>query len=298
MYTVYYKVEGDANHNAFEAQTVSVTIATNKSDLNEAITEAEAYYESIKDSNPDAAATLKDAIDAAKAVKDNADATQSDVDSATQTLTDAVAAAKADVAKKRVSITIPAKSYVTRIDADKRQIETAVSGVSLYTVKSVTDSEVELTAELSVVKAEMPYLIYNDNDEEVTISIIVSTEDADGVEYASDKFKGTLVDKTFTDEDMQAADHYVLSNGHDFVWVKDAGTLAAGKCWIELVPASEAHARALSIVFEGGLTPTGINAVSSAAANMDGEWYDLSGRRVAQPTKGIYVKNGRKVIVK
>ena len=27
-------------------------------------------------------------------------------------------------------------------------------------------------------------------------------------------------------------------------------------------------------------------------------YYDLSGRRVAQPTKGIYVKNGKKVFVK
>jgi len=103
------------------------------------------------------------------------------------------------------------------------------------------------------------------------------------------------VDKTFTDEDMQGADHYVLS-GQNFVWVKDAGTLAAGKCWIELIPASEAHARRLSIVHEG--ETTGINAVSSAAAKMDGEWYSLDGRRVAQPTKGIYVKNGRKVVVK
>ena len=42
----------------------------------------------------------------------------------------------------------------------------------------------------------------------------------------------------------------------------------------------------------------GINAVIAAADKMDGEWYDLSGRRVAQPAKGIYVKNGRKVIVK
>jgi len=200
------------------------------------------------------------------------------------------------VALKRITLTIPAKSYMARIDADKRQIEVAVDGVSLYTVKNVTNTEVELTAELNVVAAEMPYFIYNDNDEEVTVSIVVSSEEADAVQYDSDHFKGTLVDKTFTDEDMQAADHYVLS-GQNFVWVKDAGTLAAGKCWIELVPASEAHARRLSIVHEGGTTPTGINAVSSAA-QMEGEWYDLSGRRVALPTKGIYVKNGKKIIVK
>ena len=295
-YTVTYKVEGDANHNAFAAQTVNVTIATNKTALNNAITEAEAYYNSISESNPDAAAALQAAIDAAKAVQDNADATQSEIETAAQTLNEAVDAAKADVALKRITLTIPAKSYMARIDADKRQIENAVAGVSLYSVKNVTNTEVELTGELSVIAAEMPYFIYNDNDTEVEVSIVVSSEDADNVDYDSDHFKGTLVDKTFTDEDMEEADHYVLSNGHDFVWVKDAGTLAAGKCWIELVPQSAAHARALSIVFEG--ETTGINTVSSSADKMDGEWYDLSGRRVAQPAKGIYVKNGKKVIVK
>ena len=297
-YTVTYKVEGDDNHNAYAAQTLNVTIATNKTALNNAITDAEAYYNSIKDSNPDAAATLLEAINAAKEVQGNADATQTEIETATTTLNGAVSAAQADVALKRVTIVIPAKSYMARIDADKRQIETAVAGVSLYSVKSVTDSEVELTAALSVVAAEMPYLIYNDNDEEKTISIVVSSEDADAVEYDSEHFKGTLTDKTFTDEDMAAADHYVLQN-NNFVWVKDAGTLAAGKCWIELIPASEAHARKLAIVNEGGLTPTGINAVSSSA-NMDGNWYDLSGRPLnGKPTKaGVYVKNGKKVVIK
>ena len=142
------------------------------------------------------------------------------------------------MALKRVTIVIPAKSYVARVDADKRQIETAVAGVSLYTVASVTNSEVVLTSALTVVDAEMPYLIYNDNDEEKTISIVVSAEDADAVEYDSEHFKGTLEAKTFTAADMAAADHYVLRNGHDFVWVKDAGTLAAGKCWIELSKAA------------------------------------------------------------
>ena len=295
-YTVTYKVEGDDNHNAYAAQTLNVTIATNKTALNTAITEAEAYYNSIKDSNPAAAATLLDAINAAKTVKDNADATQSEIETAAQTLTDALNAAKADVALKRITLTIPAKSYMARIDADKRQIETAVAGVKLYSVKSVTNTEVELTAELSVIAAEMPYFIYNDNDTEVEVSIIVSSNDPDNVAYDSEHFKGTLVDKTFTDEDMEEADHYVLSGGSSFVWVKDAGTLSAGKCWIELIPTSAAHARRLSIVHEG--TTTGINAVSSSADKMDGEWYDLSGRRVAQPAKGIYVKNGKKVIVK
>ena len=142
------------------------------------------------------------------------------------------------MALKRVTIVIPAKSYVARVDADKRQIENAVDGVNLYTVANVTNSEVVLTSALNVVDAEMPYLIYNNNDEEKTISIVVSSSDPDNVQYDSEHFKGTLEAKTFTAADMAAADHYVLSNGHDFVWVKDAGTLAAGKCWIELSKAA------------------------------------------------------------
>ena len=183
---------------------------------------------------------------------------------------------------------------MTRIDADKRQIETAVSGVSLYSVASVTNKEVVLTAALNVVAAEMPFLIYNNNDEAKTVNIILSTGDADAVTYDSNHFKGTLTAKTFSAADMQAADHYVLSIGHSFVWVKDAGTLAANKCWIELAKA--AGASSLSIVPEND----GFTGISLTQALSEGEGvcYDLSGRRVAKPAKGLYIVNGKKIVVK
>ena len=265
-----------------------------KTALDDAITEAENYYNSISESNPEAAAVLQTAINTAKGVQGNADATQEQVDAALAALTAASNAAKAEVALKRITLTIPAKSYMARIDADKRQIETAVEGVKLYSVKSVSNTEVELTGGLSVIAAEMPYFIYNDNDTEVEVNIVVSSEDANNVQYDSEHFKGTLVDKTFTDEDMQEADHYVLT-GKNFVWVKDAGTLAAGKCWIELIPTLTTNARALSIVAEGA---TGISAAKTAADNMDGFVYDLQGRRIVKPTKGVVIINGKKVLIK
>jgi hypothetical protein len=43
--------------------------------------------------------------------------------------------------------------------------------------------------------------------------------------------------------------------------------------------------------------PTGISNVSSATKN-DGNIYDLQGRRVTKPTKGLFVVNGKKVVVK
>jgi hypothetical protein len=49
--------------------------------------------------------------------------------------------------------------------------------------------------------------------------------------------------------------------------------------------------------FGGDDNTTGI-ALPEAEV-IDGEIYDLSGRRVAsQPQKGIYVKNGKKVVIK
>lgn len=44
---------------------------------------------------------------------------------------------------------------------------------------------------------------------------------------------------------------------------------------------------------------TGINAVNGSEFMVnDSEIYDLQGRRVAQPAKGLYIVNGKKVVIK
>ena len=47
----------------------------------------------------------------------------------------------------------------------------------------------------------------------------------------------------------------------------------------------------------GGET-TGINAVNGEGFTVNGSVYDLQGRRVAQPTKGLYIVNGKKYVIK
>ena len=54
-------------------------------------------------------------------------------------------------------------------------------------------------------------------------------------------------------------------------------------------------ARSLSLVFDD--ESTGINEVKSAASVAEG-YYNLAGQRIAQPTKGLYIVNGKKVIIK
>ena len=42
--------------------------------------------------------------------------------------------------------------------------------------------------------------------------------------------------------------------------------------------------------------PSSINNIENK--DVDNNYYDLAGRKVAKPTKGIYVKNNKKVVVK
>ena len=45
-------------------------------------------------------------------------------------------------------------------------------------------------------------------------------------------------------------------------------------------------------------TPTGIQSIKVFASETDGAIYNLSGQRVSSPSKGIYIQNGKKIILK
>ncbi len=90
-----------------------------------------------------------------------------------------------------------------------------------------------------------------------------------------------------------AGTYYTLAvNGGNPVFKKSTGgTLAAGKAYLVL----PTTAPELNVNF--GET-TGINEVRGQMEEVRGEHYNLAGQRVAQPTKGLYIVNGKKVILK
>ena len=74
--------------------------------------------------------------------------------------------------------------------------------------------------------------------------------------------------------------------------MKSALSVPANKCWLEVV---NSNARAISILFTG--ETTGIATATRTEAT--GDLYDLNGRKVLNPTrKGIYIQNGKKVVIK
>lgn len=76
-------------------------------------------------------------------------------------------------------------------------------------------------------------------------------------------------------------------------------TSAAGKAYLELTAAqAPAAAARISMVFNDGSETTGISTAEVSPARENNVWYTLQGVRVAQPTRGIYVRNGKKIIIK
>ena len=187
-------------------------------------------------------------------------------------------------------VTVPAGEYVTYYKDEALYVED--ENAQLYTITAVSGTTATAT-ELTVAPANTPLLVKNNAAETKTILLIPTTTDTpDNVEVYSG-FKGTLeATQIAGSTDTQA--NYVCT-GKQFTWVKDAGTIAANRCWLELV--SSTGAPVLDIVFDGNAT--GIETTKFTDDANDA-WYDLNGRRLqAKPTtKGVYILNGRKVVVK
>ncbi len=89
---------------------------------------------------------------------------------------------------------------------------------------------------------------------------------------------------------------YVLSKKNDvvgFYKLSSTGTIGANKAY--LIYSGSSAPSFLNFV-EG--SATGIEMPKAETTNNDAEVYDLQGRRVVNPTKGLYIVNGKKVVIK
>ena len=182
-----------------------------------------------------------------------------------------------------VDITVPAGELVTYYSDET--LYTEEEDAVIYTITDVSGTEATAT-ELTIVPANTPFLVKNTADERKTFLFIVTDGDNLAVNYYPG-FTGTL-NATTIDASTDDQTNYAF-NGKEFVYVKNAINIGANKAWLEV---ANANARALTIVFGDA---TGIKNVND---NDNVNWYDLQGRRVQKPTKGVFIRNGKKVVVK
>ena len=155
---------------------------------------------------------------------------------------------------------------------------TEVSGLKAYVATAASASAVTIE-EVTAVPAGTPLVLIGTAGTEYTVPVAATASAP-----AKNLLKAGGV--TLTGDGTE----YILNGGK--FYQANAGELAAGKAYLKVETSS---ARELDILF-GGET-TGIQD-NNRETITDNRFYDLQGRRVAQPQKGLYVVNGKKVIVK
>ncbi|MCH5306474.1 MAG: hypothetical protein J1E37_00235 [Prevotella sp.] len=176
-------------------------------------------------------------------------------------------------------------SYTTTSALDFSESE-----AKAYIVTSTSETSATLT-EVTKVPANTGIIVMGTKGETITVPFIEVDDDLDDV--SENKLEAVLTDKKVEDNEA-----YALSKTDGkFHPVQEGVTIPAGKAYL---PANlfTSNAREISLIIgdaEGGTT--GISAVvnKETANNV---FYNLAGQRVAQPTKGLYIVNGKKVMIK
>ena len=113
---------------------------------------------------------------------------------------------------------------------------------------------------------------------------------------------GSQSSATTTAWGTESSDYYYYklakddTNGLGWYWGASEGaafTSTAHKAWLLISKSS--GARSFISLFDD--ETTGVETVNREPLTVN-QYYDLQGRRVAQPTKGLYIVNGKKVIIK
>ena len=180
---------------------------------------------------------------------------------------------------------------------------TIPTGASCYTLTHTDGtSVVTATPVATTLSANTPVLVNATGSAEGTNYKFVSTATSgDAATGSSDQTSGALTgvfsDKTFGTEITSYDNIYILNKIDDSVGFYKAasGKMGANRAYLTAtnVPAG---AR-LGIVFDDDET-TGIENLTPTLSKGNGAYYNLSGRRVAQPTRGLYIMNGKKVVIK
>ena len=116
--------------------------------------------------------------------------------------------------------------------------------------------------------------------------------------YYENMFVGTLKAITINETEGEYTNYY-LSNGTSGVgFYKVDGTqkIGANRAYLPLLKGM-VLAGTRFIGFEFGDGTTSVKEVKSGEVKGE-KWYTLQGQRVAKPAKGLYIKNGKKVIVR
>ena len=187
-------------------------------------------------------------------------------------------------------VEVAAKEFITYYKDEPLYVEDEAA--ELYTIESVNGDQAVLSDRSDAMPSNTPMLVYNKSNETKVILLIPCAEPDMAITVAPE-FQGTLTGTTIA-ASTEGQTNYAF-NGKAFVFVKNAIEVGPNKAWLS-VPATVSNARMINLVFDETTKISNTNLTNLT----NGDWYDLNGRKLDKmPTKkGVYVVNGKKVVIK
>ena len=191
------------------------------------------------------------------------------------------------------TVTVGAKGYATYVNSDYTLDFTGKS-IKVYTIGSADGTTLTLTQKDKVAKDEPVLLYSNTESDSQTIPAI-----ADGEATVDATNKLVAGDGNTHTYEAGVTEHYILYTGGEKPGFYRANNslVAVGKAYLDLTGVGGgARIMNFDLFMEDGVA-TGIAEMKSVNAENNGI-FNLRGQRVAQPQKGLYIMNGKKVVVK
>lgn len=164
------------------------------------------------------------------------------------------------------------------------------SPVKAYIVTGHNDYDLDMTQMTGTVPANTPLLLNAAQAGEYNIPFAAgSTTSVDGNKLVAGN--GSYVSAGSEEEER----YVLVAKGNTAVFKRIESTPAlvlVGKAYLQFEGELEAP-----FLYIGSGQATGIESIEAAKA-AKGVYYNIAGQRVAKPTKGLYIVNGKKVIVK
>lgn len=178
----------------------------------------------------------------------------------------------------------PAKEFTTYVT--KNAVDFTGLGLKAYVATAASATAVTL-AEVTTVPAGTPLVLEGTASTTYNVPFVAtSSAPASNLLVAGDG-------KTTIGGDGKY--DYVLKDG--LFYHASSGKVPVGKAYLHL-EADPATSRGMELSLDFGGGVTGISEIEDVRSKKDDVYYDLNGRRVLYPTKGLYIMNGKKVIVK
>lgn len=182
----------------------------------------------------------------------------------------------------------------------------ALCGAQVYTVTGIDDpenpSELYAAPYYGILEAGKPYIIRTNSSRNVTAF------QAGSDEIAAPVANGALVADAFNTYYVGGGKNFLVLNedGDTFEAVDDDDEIRVNSntAYVDCSKLAQAEEQENGLVFSVSgakpFSPTGIANVKTEGSvkKADNAIYDLSGRRISKPAKGVYIQNGKKFIVK